>query len=270
MYNDFEQVQLNSSDSLDFLLEKYSKIYEASPNSLVFAPLAECFRKMGRKDKALSILREGIKNHPDYLLGYLGLAQCYFDLEQFNLAYKTLSPLIEKNRENIRLQRLFARVCERTNHENEALEAYKYLLFLNPKDSESAFKVRELEDPLLKKMEEKKEEFKVKKIADFFDSDEENNWETVSFQKIEILDKLAHFSQRKGEIQKAAEFVELSLTINPKDIYAQNRREELKANDSSSHLFPSSDKIHSTKIRVKLLNFLEKIKKRSYQVRGAL
>ena len=63
------------------------------------------------------------------------MAQCYFDLEQFNLAYNTLSPLIDKNRENIRLQRLFAKICEKTNHEIEAVEAYKYLLFLNPKDS---------------------------------------------------------------------------------------------------------------------------------------
>src|SRR3990172_12124999 len=105
MYNDLEQIDQNFSDSSDLLFDKYIKIYEANPYSTVFAPLAECYRKMGRKDKALSILRAGIKNHPDYLLGYLGLAQCYFDLEQFLLAYSTLKPLIERNRENIRLQR---------------------------------------------------------------------------------------------------------------------------------------------------------------------
>jgi tetratricopeptide (TPR) repeat protein len=255
MYNEFDEQQLNSNDSLNLLFEKYSKIFEANPHSTVFAPLAECFRKMGRKDKALSLLREGIKNHPDYLLGYLGLAQCYFELEQLNLAYNTLRPLIEKNRENIRLQRLFAKICEGTNHETEALESYK---------------VRNLEDPILQKLEEKAFSFKEDKISDFFESDKENNWESVNFQKLEILDKMAHFSHRKGDLKSASEFVELSLTINPKDIWAQNRARQLKANDPLRTGVSKSSKMTPQKITHKLLDFLEKIKKRSFQVQSGL
>jgi tetratricopeptide (TPR) repeat protein len=264
-----EQTSLNSIEASDLLFEKYNKMYEANPLSTVFAPLAECFRKMGRKDKALSILRAGIKNHPDYLLGYLGLAQCYFDLEQFNLAYNTLRPLIEKNRENIRLQRLFAKICEKTNHEVEALESYKYLLFLNPKDSDAAFNVRNLEDPLLKKLEVKKAEPKAQNPFIFSDSDE-NKWETVSFQKMEILDRLAYSSEKKGDLDKAAEFVELSLTFNPKDIWAKNRKKTLTSNDSSNKTLPKSTLNSSKKVQYKLLNFLDKIKKRSGQIRSQL
>jgi tetratricopeptide (TPR) repeat protein len=266
-----EQTSLNSFETSDLLFEKYNKMYEANPLSTVFAPLAECFRKMGRKDKALSILRVGIKNHPDYLLGYLGLAQCYFDLEQFNLAYNTLRPLIEKNRENIRLQRLFAKICDKTNHEVEALEAYKFLLFLNPKDSDAAFNVRNLEDPLLKKLEEKKVEPKSQNQFLFSDSDsDENKWETVSFQKMEILDRLAYSSQKKGDLDKAAEFVELSLTFNPKDIWARDRKKTLTSNDSLNKTSPNSTLTSSKKVQYKLLNFLDKIKKRSGQIRSQI
>ncbi len=265
MYNGLDETQLNSSDSQNLLFEKYSRIFEANPHSTVFAPLAECYRKMGRKDKALSLLREGIKNHPDYLLGYLGLAQCYYDLEQLNLAYNTLKPLIEKNRENIKLQRLFAKVCEGTNHESLALESYKYLLFLNPRDAEAASKVRLLEDPVLEKLS-----FEENKTSNYFESDEENNWESVSFQKMEILDKRAHFSHKKGDDKSAAEFVELSLIINPKDIYAQNRARELKANDSVRFNASKPYVKNSQNITHKLLDFLEKIKKRSYEVHSRL
>ncbi len=269
MGNGLEQTSLNALEVSDLLFEKYNKMYEANPLSTVFAPLAECFRKMGRKDKALSILREGIKHHPDYLLGYLGLAQCYFDLEQLNLAYNTLRPLIDKNRENIRLLRLFAKTCEKTNHEIEAVEAYKYLLFLNPKDSDAAFKVRKLEDPLLKKLEDKKIGPKEQNQFIFSDSDE-NKWETVSFQKMEILDRLAYSSQKKGDLDKAAEFVELSLTINPKDIWARDRKKTLTSNDSLNKTPPNSTITSSKIVQYKLLNFLEKIKKRSYQFRSQL
>ncbi len=264
MYNKLEETTFEVSDPL---FEKYLKLYEDNPRSKVFAPLAECYRKMGRKDKSLTILREGIKNHPDYLLGYLGLAQCYFDLEQFSLAYKTLKPLIEKNRENIRLQRLFAKICENINYESEALEAYKFLLFLNPKDSEAAFNVRKLEDPILRKESFlKKEEV----LQENTENEDENNWETINFQKMEILDKLAHLSQRKGDIDKASEFVELSLTINPNDLWAKERKQALSSNDSMNNLNKQKNRKSLQKIEYKLLNFLKKIKNRSQQIQSQI
>ncbi len=108
------------------------------------------------------------------------------------------------------------------------------------------------------------------KTSNYFESDEENNWESVSFQKMEILDKRAHFSHKKGDVKSAAEFVELSLIINPKDIYAQNRARELKANDSVRFNASKPYVKNSQNITHKLLDFLEKIKKRSYEVHSRL
>lgn len=137
-----------SKDKLQLLSPlflKYQSDFEKNPRSRVFAPLAETYRKLGMTDKAMEILSQGIRFHPSYVMGYLGLAFCYFDLKQFNLAYTTLRPLIENNRDNLRLQKLFADVCIELGKEEEALETFKYLLFINPRDKEVAGQVTRLE-----------------------------------------------------------------------------------------------------------------------------
>lgn len=131
------------------LLAKYFSMYEKNPRSRVFAPLAESFRKLGMIDDALKILREGIRHHPNYALGYIVLAHCYYDQEKYDLTYSTLRPIIAENADNISLQKIFAQACIHLGHLEEALEVYKYLLFMNPQDKFFADQVKKLEDDLM-------------------------------------------------------------------------------------------------------------------------
>lgn len=131
------------------LLAKYYGLYKKNPRSKVFAPLAEAFRKLGMIDDALKILREGIRIHPNYALGYIVLAHCYYDQEKYELTYNTLRPIVGQNADNISLQKIFAQSCIHTGHLEEALDTYKYLLFLNPRDKFFAAEVKKLEDDLM-------------------------------------------------------------------------------------------------------------------------
>ncbi len=131
------------------LLAKYFSMYKKNPRSKVFAPLAESFRKLGMLDDALKILREGLRNHPQYTLGYIVLANCYYDQEKYELTYNTLRPIIHQNADNISLQKIFAQACVHLGHLEEALDVYKYLLFMNPKEKIFAEQVKKLEDDLL-------------------------------------------------------------------------------------------------------------------------
>lgn len=128
------------------IIQKYNKALAENPESRVFAPLAESYRRLSLHDRAFEILKEGIKRNPDYVLGYLVLASCYADKDEHQLVYTTLRPLVHNNRDNLRLQKLFAQSCLKLQHIDEALETYKYLLFMNPKDSEIAERVKELDN----------------------------------------------------------------------------------------------------------------------------
>lgn len=124
-------------------------MYKKNPRSRVFAPLAESFRKLGMLEDAYKILKEGIRHHPNYTLGYIVLAHCYYDEQKFELTYNTLRPIIAQNADNISLQKIFAQACIHLGHLEEALDTFKYLLFLNPKDKYFAEQVKKLEDDLL-------------------------------------------------------------------------------------------------------------------------
>jgi pentatricopeptide repeat protein len=123
-------------------------MYKKNPRSRVFAPLAESFRKLGMLDDAFKILKDGIRYHPNYTLGYIVLAHCYFDQGKYELTYNTLRPIAHQNSDNISLQKIFAQSCMNLGYLEEALDTYKYLLFMNPKDKFFAEQVKRLEDDL--------------------------------------------------------------------------------------------------------------------------
>lgn len=130
------------------LIIKYERTLENDPRSRVFAPLAEAYRKVGLLENAFQVLKKGLRYNPEYLMGYLCLAQCYLDKGEAQLSYATLKPLVPQNRENLRLQKTFAESAFLIGNKDEALDAYKYLLFLQPRDAEISEKVKELEKEL--------------------------------------------------------------------------------------------------------------------------
>jgi tetratricopeptide (TPR) repeat protein len=162
------------------LLNKYSLMYEKKPKSRVFAPLAEAYRKLGMIDEAMKILSQGIRNHPSYTLGYTVLANCYFDLKNYEMSYNTVRPFVSQNLENITLQKLFANTCVHLAYYEEALQTFKYLLLINPKDSSIAEQIKLLEDDFL--MEEETVEVKPTNMDSSFDEDE---WVQVNFSNEE-------------------------------------------------------------------------------------
>lgn len=170
------------------LLAKYSLQYQKKPKSRVFAPLAETYRKLGMKDEALKILREGIRIHPTYTLGYIVLAHVYYDQENYEIAYNTIRPFVSENLENITLQKLFAKVCINLGYLEEALQTFKCLLLINPRDKYVAEQVKLLEDDLLieenETIEKEVENSFVEKRMNFFNS-EEDDWVQVDFNKDE-------------------------------------------------------------------------------------
>jgi pentatricopeptide repeat protein len=172
------------------LLAKYTLQYQKKPKSRVFAPLAETYRKLGMKDDALKVLRDGIKIHPTYTLGYIVLAHVYYDQENYEISYNTLRPFVSDNLENITLQKLFAKICINLGYLEEALQTFKCLLLINPRDTYVAEQVKLLEDDLLIDTTNEKTTRNnyIEKRMDSFD-DQEDDWVQVNFNKEERREK---------------------------------------------------------------------------------
>jgi tetratricopeptide (TPR) repeat protein len=134
------------SKDLSLLLNKYLSIYKINPHSKVFAPLSLIYLKLGFNQQAMDILKRGLSEHPNYVLGHYALSCCHVNEGKFSVAYKILRPLVSQNSDNFLLLNLFGEVCQKLAKDNEALESFKYLLFLRPKDKLIQQKVKLLEE----------------------------------------------------------------------------------------------------------------------------
>ena len=128
------------------LLAKYIGLFEKNPTGQVVAPLAETYRKLGMYKEAMDVLKKGLRHHPHYVLGLIVLAHCHFDQGHLEQAYRILSPLVHQEQDNLMLQKLFAQISYKLYAYNEALTAYKNVLFVNPSDEEAKNKIKELEE----------------------------------------------------------------------------------------------------------------------------
>lgn len=127
------------------LLVKYLKMFQDDPSSRIFAPLSECYRKIGLVDEAIEICKEGLAVHPDFLGGRIALARAYADKKMYVQVREILGPLIDRIPDNLVAQRLLAESCLVLGYVKEALTAYKMLLYFNPGDRDSAALIQELE-----------------------------------------------------------------------------------------------------------------------------
>jgi tetratricopeptide (TPR) repeat protein len=60
-------------------IEKLERRWQENPSGLMFAPLAEAYRKAGNHQRALEILELGLTVHPDYVPALIVRGRCFLD-----------------------------------------------------------------------------------------------------------------------------------------------------------------------------------------------
>jgi tetratricopeptide (TPR) repeat protein len=217
------------------------------------------------------------------------------------LAYDTIHPFVELHRENLQLQKTFGLVCKELNKLDEALIAFKHLLFLNPKDFEVAQKIREIEE-------------QVNPMQDFLETDfiqtqrilskpkEEaqiDSWEQLNFfskptssliegeparEKKSVTEEplntvsIAQLYMNQGYLEKAEEVINKILELRPSDTESKRLKniiDSKKSADSREDLGRKNlmDIIDEKVLEKKSLNlsvlenFLEHVKQKAQEKR---
>lgn len=149
-------------------MERYQLIFEKDPDSKVFAPLAEAYRRMGLLDEAIDLAEKGVKKHPHFSSGRVALGKCYSQKGLHEKAIENLKAAVDLSPENILAHQLLADSYLKLGKLAEALQSYKMVLFLNPNDAKIASIVQKLEKDLFfaTKTETIKEDFSMEKLQD--------------------------------------------------------------------------------------------------------
>jgi tetratricopeptide (TPR) repeat protein len=117
-------------------IEKLQRQYQDDP-ARFFAQLADVYRKRGRIDEALAMLREHLEARPNYVSGLIVLGRCLLDQHNDAEARETFERVIAVDREHIIALKALGEIGERTGDAGAARQWYQRLLEVDPMNDEA-------------------------------------------------------------------------------------------------------------------------------------
>lgn len=123
-------------DSLTSEITELKKKLEENPDSLVFAPLAEAFRKEGNLEEALKVCKKGLEKHPSNTSARVVLGRIYQGQGKTQEAANELKKVLELDSDNLMAHSLLGSIYMEKGDHQAAIEEYQKILTLNPDDEE--------------------------------------------------------------------------------------------------------------------------------------
>ena len=128
-------------------IEKLKEKFEKDPNSKLFLPLAEEYRKEGLLDQAVEVLQQGLEKHPAYTSARVLLGKIYFEKGMAEEARKELESVVASVPDNLFAYKKLSEIYRDTGETALAINACRAILKLNPMDGETLKNLEELESP---------------------------------------------------------------------------------------------------------------------------
>jgi tetratricopeptide (TPR) repeat protein len=118
-------------------VRRYEERLARDPASLVFAPLADLYRKAGRARDAIRLCREGLARVPGYTTARLVLAKALLDDGQPEAALAELGALVAAAPRDAEAHRLLAALHRQAGRLDEALRHLEAAARVDPEDRET-------------------------------------------------------------------------------------------------------------------------------------
>jgi tetratricopeptide (TPR) repeat protein len=118
-------------------LEKLERRYQEDPGRN-FAQLAESYRKLGRLDDALDVLRAHLADRPNYVSGLVVLGRCLLDQQNDAEARETFERVLAVDGEHIIALKALGEIAERAQEIGVARGWYQRLLDIDPMNDDAA------------------------------------------------------------------------------------------------------------------------------------
>jgi tetratricopeptide (TPR) repeat protein len=115
-------------------IERLRERVNKDPNSKLFVPLAEEYKKMGMPDEAIETLSQGIKRHPSYMSAHVALGKILLDKGMLDKASAEFEKVVRTIPDNLYAHKKLAEIYTELNIKEKAIEEFKMVLKLNPLD----------------------------------------------------------------------------------------------------------------------------------------
>ncbi|MBT8247618.1 MAG: tetratricopeptide repeat protein, partial [Acidimicrobiia bacterium] len=126
-------------------IRRFEEQYRSQPESLVFARLADAYRKAGQPERALEVLDEGLLRHTDYPSGHIVRARALRDLGRVDETLESFRRVLELDGANLVAIRELAGLADERGDIREARHWYERLAHVDPANLEVRQRLRELD-----------------------------------------------------------------------------------------------------------------------------
>ncbi len=123
----------NVQQEIELLEQRFAE----NSQGLVFAHLADAYRRAGEFAKAEGLILHGLKNHPNYTSAYNVLGRVYLDSERFEEAQEQFSKVLDLDPDNLAALRALADLAERDGRLADARGWYERMLQVDPRSEEA-------------------------------------------------------------------------------------------------------------------------------------
>lgn len=103
---------MNDRQSLENELHRLRQRHAEQPEGRVFAPLADCLRKLGELQEALDVCRSGLAKHPRYSSAYVILGKIHLERDDDDAAREAFERVLEFDPQNLLALRQLAELDE--------------------------------------------------------------------------------------------------------------------------------------------------------------
>jgi tetratricopeptide (TPR) repeat protein len=129
-------------EDIERLKEKISK----DPNSKLFVPLAEEYKKAGMLDEAIEVLTGGLENQPGYLSARVSLGKIFIERGMLREAQTEFEKVIASIPDNLYAHKKLAEIYKDLGDKDKAIKEFRTVLKLNPLDDWAAASLAETEE----------------------------------------------------------------------------------------------------------------------------
>jgi tetratricopeptide (TPR) repeat protein len=137
-------------EDIERLREKISR----DPNSKLFVPLAEEYKKAGMLDEAIEVLTSGLENQPGYLSARVSLGKIFIDRGLLHEAQTEFEKVIGAIPDNLYAHKKLAEIYRDLGEKDKAVREFNMVLKLNPLDEWASTSLSEIELRPAPKVEE--------------------------------------------------------------------------------------------------------------------
>jgi tetratricopeptide (TPR) repeat protein len=117
-------------------IEQLEERYAQNSQGLVFAHLADAYRKAGDYAKAEGLILHGLKMHPNYISAHNVLGRVYLDAERFSDAHEQFSKVLELDPQNMIALKALGDLAVNGGRLEDARSWYERILQIDPRNEE--------------------------------------------------------------------------------------------------------------------------------------